>query len=98
MPSRYEPCGLGQLISLKYGTLPLVFKTGGLADTVNEENGFLFARYTRADLVKAIKGAITVFKNKDKWAEMVKKAMLCDFSWETAAKKYLRLYAKAKAV
>lgn len=97
MPSRYEPCGLGQLISFRYGTIPLVFKTGGLADTVNKDNGFIFDKYSSDVLIKAIKQAESAFKGKKKWDALVKKAMKLDFSWEESAKKYLQLYAKAKA-
>ncbi|MFA4989633.1 MAG: glycogen synthase GlgA [Candidatus Omnitrophota bacterium] len=96
MPSRYEPCGLGQLISLRYGTIPLVFKTGGLADTVNSENGFVFARYSARDLVKTVKKALCAFKAKTKWAALVKNALKSNFSWDVSASKYLELYAKAK--
>ncbi len=95
MPSRYEPCGLGQLISFKYGTLPLVFKTGGLADTVSKDNGFIFDDYSEDGLIKIFKKAITVFKNKKKWAALVTEAMGLDFSWEESARKYIELYAKA---
>jgi len=97
MPSKYEPCGLGQLISLKYGSVPLVFKTGGLADTVNKNNGFVFDKYSSKDLVATIKKATAAFKIKSKWNALVKRAMKCDFSWDEQAKEYLRLYAKAKA-
>jgi starch synthase len=97
MPSRYEPCGLGQLISLRYGTIPLVFKTGGLADTVNSENGFIFDNYSKLELVKTVKKAIAAFKKKPSWNKLVAKAIKCNFSWELSAKKYLDLYAKAKA-
>ncbi|MCX5706892.1 MAG: glycogen synthase GlgA [Candidatus Omnitrophica bacterium] len=97
MPSRYEPCGLGQLISLRYGTIPLVFKTGGLADTVNSTNGFIFDLYSKNELIKRIKKAVAVFKSKGKWPVLVAKAMRCNFSWEASANKYLDLYAKAKA-
>ncbi len=95
MPSKYEPCGLGQLISFKYGTLPLVFKTGGLADTVNEANGFVLDGYSENDLIKAFKKAITAFKNEKKWATLITKAMSLDFSWKESARKYIELYAKA---
>ena len=97
MPSNYEPCGLGQLIAFKYGSIPLVFKTGGLADTVNKDNGFIFDIYSKDALLKTIKQAVTLFKDKKAWAERVKNAMCLDFSWEKSAKKYLELYAKAKA-
>ena len=96
MPSNYEPCGLGQLIAFKYGSIPLVFKTGGLADTVNKDNGFIFDIYSKDALLKTIKQAVTLFKDKKAWAERVKNAMCLDFSWEKSAKKYLELYAKAK--
>lgn len=95
MPSRYEPCGLGQLISLSYGTIPLVFKTGGLADTVNKDNGFIFDQYNKDELIKTIKSAVKAFKDKKKWAMLVDKAMKGDFSWTESAKEYLQLYAKA---
>jgi len=96
MPSQYEPCGLGQLISLHYGTIPLVFKTGGLADTINRNNGFVFSRYTKQELLKLINKARLVFKNKKKWASLVSHAMECNFSWKVSADKYVQLYAKAK--
>ncbi|MBU1124740.1 MAG: glycosyltransferase, partial [Candidatus Omnitrophica bacterium] len=96
MPSKYEPCGLGQMISLRYGTIPLVFKTGGLADTVNNENGFVFDTYSAQDLVKTIVKAVASFKDKKDWSALVKRAMQYDFSWEEAAKHYLDLYAKLK--
>jgi starch synthase len=97
MPSKYEPCGLGQLISLKYATIPLVFKTGGLADTVTEDNGFIFDNYKKEDLLKTMDEAIQAFKNKKKWSERMQRAMQCNFSWEESAKKYLELYKKAKS-
>ena len=97
MPSRYEPCGLGQLISFRYGTIPLVFKTGGLADTVNEANGFVFDNYSRAALIETIKKTISTFNSKKKWEALVAKAMKSDFSWEEQSRKYLEMYAKAKS-
>ena len=97
MPSSYEPCGLGQLISLRYGTLPLVFKTGGLADTINKHNGFVFSKYTKIFLLKCIKQALVTFKDKPKWDALIKNAMECNFSWEASAKKYSQLYVKAKS-
>jgi starch synthase len=97
MPSKYEPCGLGQMISFRYGTLPVVFKTGGLADTVHKDNGFVFESYTKEALVKTITKAATVFKDKDKWSLLVNNAMKCNFSWEESAKEYLKLYAEAKS-
>jgi starch synthase len=96
MPSRYEPCGLGQIISLKYGTIPLVFATGGLADTVNKDNGFIFQLYSTKELVKAVRQAVAAFNKKKQWQQLVAQAMQLDFSWDESAKKYLQLYAKAK--
>ena len=96
MPSKYEPCGLGQMISLRYGTLPLVFKTGGLADTVNKENGYVFDKYDSQELIRSVKEAVKDFGNKDKWDDKVKKAMGYNFSWEESAKKYVSLYEQAK--
>jgi starch synthase len=96
MLSKYEPCGLGQLISLRYGTIPLVFKTGGLADTIDKNNGFVFNSHTRDELIKVVKKAALAFKDKKKWALLMSNAMKCNFSWEASAKKYVQLYAQAK--
>ncbi len=95
MPSKYEPCGLGQLISLRYGSVPLVFKTGGLADTVTNKHGFIFEHYKKEDLIKTVRQAIKVFANENRWSQLVINAMKCNFSWEESAKEYLRLYEKA---
>jgi starch synthase len=105
MPSHFEPCGLGQLISFKYGTLPIVYKTGGLADTVidyNEKtqkgNGFVFDEYTPQELVKTVKRALDVYnKNKKDWTKLIERAMSGDFSWNDSAVKYLDLYKKGLA-
>jgi starch synthase len=97
MPSKYEPCGLGQMIAFRYGSIPLVFKTGGLADTVNKDNGFVFEKYSADELLKTVKAALSAFSDKQKWAALAKKAMGLNFSWEASARKYLELYAKAGA-
>jgi len=97
MPSHYEPCGLGQMISLKYATIPLVFKTGGLADTVNKDNGFVFDKYSSAELIKTLEKALAAYKDKFKWAGLMKNAMKSNFSWESSARQYLELYEKAIA-
>ncbi|MFA6357605.1 MAG: glycogen synthase GlgA [Candidatus Omnitrophota bacterium] len=96
MPSSYEPCGLGQLISLRYGTIPLVFKTGGLADTISAKNGFVFSDYSEEELLKTVKKALTAFEQKSKWGNLIANAMKCNFSWKVSADKYIKLYAKAK--
>jgi len=101
MPSRYEPCGLGQMISLRYGTIPVVRRTGGLADTITDfdpktarGNGFVFERYDAWELFDAVKRAIAVYKRKALWAKLVSNAMRCDFSWERSAEKYIEVYRK----
>jgi len=102
MPSRYEPCGLGQLISFKYGVVPIVRKTGGLADTVHDFNlktgagdGFVFEEYSSAALLDSVKRALEAYKNKTAWKKLVKKVMNLDYSWNTSAKEYVNLYEKA---
>jgi starch synthase len=96
MPSKYEPCGLGQLIAFRYGAVPLVFKTGGLADTVNSSNGFVFDVYSKTRLIKTIKKAKDVFSDRKKWDALVLEGMKGNFSWAESAKKYLELYGKAE--
>jgi starch synthase len=91
MPSKYEPCGLGQMISLRYATLPLVFKTGGLADTISAQNGFIFDSYSPQALLKTIKQAKAAYKNKNNWLKLMFKAMQYNFSWKESAKKYVKL-------
>lgn len=93
MPSEYEPCGLGQMISLRYGSLPAVFKTGGLVDTVDERNGFVFDEYTSASFLRALKKAVAVFASPAQWRKLAVTAMKCRFSWEDSCKKYRELYA-----
>jgi len=102
MPSKFEPCGLGQLISLRYGTIPVVRKTGGLADTVidyngnkTSGNGFVFENYDSEHLINAIKRALEVFSNKEDRKKLIHNAMQNDFSWKKSADKYLSLYKKA---
>jgi len=100
MPSRYEPCGLGQLISFRYGTVPLVRKTGGLADTVKnfrngKGNGFVFAEYSSKALMKAFNAALDAYSDKKGWRELVGRVMEEDNSWTRSAKEYVKLYKKA---
>ncbi|MDD4939388.1 MAG: glycogen synthase GlgA [Candidatus Omnitrophica bacterium] len=97
MPSKYEPCGLGQLISMSYGTIPLVFKTGGLADTVTTHDGFVFDKYKSADLIKTLEKAVKAFKDQNEWLKLMRKAMQNNFSWKESAKDYISLYEKAKS-
>jgi starch synthase len=101
MPSRFEPCGLAQLISLKYGTLPIVRRTGGLKDSIipfNQYtltgNGFGFDNYDSNDMSCVIDLAIDVYKDKKTWKTLVKRGMAEDFSWKQSALKYINLYKK----
>lgn len=97
IPSKYEPCGLTQMISMRYGALPIVRNTGGLKDTVKDDkNGFVFNEYNKKDFLEAIKEAFTVYKDKQKYSEMVEQALVEDFSWENSAQMYKNLYLKMK--
>jgi len=93
MPSKFEPCGLGQMIAMRYGTIPIVRKTGGLADTVkHKKNGFVFEKYKSAALLGTIREALKYYQAPKEWNEIVKRAMSEDFSWQKSAKEYLKLY------
>jgi starch synthase len=94
VPSKFEPCGLTQMIAMRYGTLPLVRKTGGLADSVRDsKTGFVFNRYTRQALVRKMQEVIGQYQNdQPQWRRMVVRVMGEDFSWKTQAGKYIRLY------
>jgi len=102
MPSRFEPCGLGQLISLRYGSIPIVRAVGGLVDTVTDfnprtkkGNGFIFQNYSSKALLISITRAVENYQYQEIWQNLVKKSMEKSFSWEIPAKKYLLLYRKA---
>jgi starch synthase len=102
MPSRYEPCGLGQLIAMKYGTIPIARRTGGLADSIQDYNhilskgtGFLFSDYTPSAMQDAVKRALCVFTDNERMKKIIINAMKSDFSWKSSADKYLELYRKA---
>ncbi|MFH0964923.1 MAG: glycogen synthase GlgA [Planctomycetota bacterium] len=104
MPSRYEPCGLTQMHSLLYGTIPLARSTGGLADTVLDAsderlasglgNGFAFQEYSASALLSCVERAAKTFADKRRWNALVRRAMTEDHSWDAAAEEYLKLYAK----
>lgn len=101
MPSRYEPCGLNQLYSLRYGTIPIVRTTGGLADTVvdfttnpDSGTGFMFKEYNSEDMYKTIEKAIQTFADKKKWLRIAGNAMKKNFSWSNSAHEYIKLYTK----
>ena len=101
MPSKSEPCGLSQMIAMRYGTVPIVRETGGLKDTVqpyeawrDAGNGFTFSNYASGDMLYVIREAVYLYKDyPDAFSRLRKRAMACDFSWARSAKEYLRIYA-----
>lgn len=103
MPSRFEPCGLGQIISFRYGTIPIVRSTGGLAETVfdyedepSRGNGFCFRDFSSDAMLKAIERALKLYREKpEEWRGLVLKALKLDFSWKGPAQKYMELYYRA---
>ncbi|MEA3409892.1 MAG: glycosyltransferase, partial [Candidatus Eisenbacteria bacterium] len=105
MPSRYEPCGLNQMYSLRYGTVPIVRATGGLADTVLDFDpstgtgtGFVFDDYEAAAMLEAIERAVAVYGDGEAWKGLVSRGMALDYSWGASAGKYVELYGQARAV
>lgn len=99
MPSLFEPCGLSQLIALRYGSIPIVRQIGGLKDTVipynkytGEGNGFCFLNYNAHELLFTIKDSLSCYQNNEIWHHLVKNAMSADHSWKTSSKKYLEIY------
>lgn len=101
MPSKFEPCGLGQMIAMRYGTIPVVRATGGLKDTVldynpvtNDGDGFIFNDFNSSELLKAIKNALTLYQDQKKWYKVMARIMQKDFSWKNSANKYITLYKK----
>jgi starch synthase len=102
MPSRYEPCGLNQMYSLRYGTPPIVRATGGLADTVKDAaepggNGFTFHELSSAELVSAVRRALELFRNRSEWRKIQQNGMKLDFSWDASAREYVKVYEGAAA-
>ncbi len=102
MPSRFEPCGLGQLIALRYGTIPVVRSTGGLADTIVDykegdpkSNGFVFSQYTPEALLKTVARSVEAFGSKPVWTKLVQTALSSDFSWNASAGHYIDFYTEA---
>ncbi len=102
MPSYYEPCGLGQMISLRYGTIPIVRETGGLADTIvdfdpatGKGNGFSFRDYSSVALMGTVARAMLTMQDRAAWARVVQNAFECNFSWERSAREYVDLYQRA---
>ncbi|MCX7773536.1 MAG: glycogen synthase GlgA, partial [Clostridia bacterium] len=101
MPSLYEPCGLSQIFSMRYGTVPIVRETGGLKDTVipynvytKEGTGFSFANYNAHEMKDAVARAVDVYRNEEEWESLVKHCMNQDFSWQSSAKEYMNLYTE----
>jgi starch synthase len=101
MPSRYEPCGLNQLYSLRYGTVPIVRATGGLADTITDVgrsgeggNGFSFQDYTGPALAATVARAVALYGDKRRWKKLLTSGMAQDWSWARAAKEYEALYQR----
>lgn len=104
MPSRFEPCGLTQLYALKYGTIPVVHRIGGLADTIHpfdsatgRGNGFVFDKPDTRSLLTTLKRALKMYRNEKAWQKIMKNAMRQDFSWAVSARKYVKLYQKCVA-
>jgi starch synthase len=101
MPSRFEPCGLGQLIAMRYGAVPVVRHTGGLADTVKDVaegngNGFVFEDYTASEMLEAIRRAEQSFYHRGEWTDLMKRNMKLDLSWKASARKYEEIYLRAR--
>jgi starch synthase len=93
MPSRYEPCGLSQMIAMRYGCIPVATAVGGLRDTiVDSETGFLFSKPTAAQLAAAIRRALAIFPDRTRWESLQKAGMSQNFSWAVSAGHYFDLY------
>jgi len=105
MPSRFEPCGLNQMYSLRYGTVPIVRAVGGLVDTVRpynpkngQGNGFLFSDYEPGALLRTLETALAAFANKKVWTRLQKNGMRADFSWDRSAAEYVKIYTRLRPV
>jgi starch synthase len=94
MPSRYEPCGLNQIYSLRYGTVPVVRATGGLDDTIDESTGFKFAGYDGGALSGALGAALDAYRSRERWTGIMKNGMRRDHSWSRSADQYVQLYQR----
>ncbi|MBN1560745.1 glycogen synthase GlgA [candidate division KSB1 bacterium] len=104
MPSRFEPCGLNQMYSLRYGTVPIVRKTGGLADTITDfvqepdkGNGFVFEEYNSSSMLTAIHHAVTAYQDQKNWSKIQRRGMKIDFSWTQSAENYVKVYQKLES-
>ncbi|HYP12376.1 MAG TPA: glycosyltransferase, partial [Bryobacteraceae bacterium] len=94
MPSHYEPCGLNQIYSLRYGTVPVVRATGGLDDTIDEDTGFKFREYTPEALLRTIRAALSAYRERERWTTMMMAGMSKDYSWGASAGEYISLYRR----
>ncbi len=97
MPSKSEPCGLAQMVALRYGTIPIVRKTGGLNDTISDcgdkkGNGFTFSTYNAHDMLDAVWRSLSLYSNRSAWDTLILRAMSCDNSWKRSAEEYLKIY------
>ena len=98
MPSKIEPCGLQQMVALRYGTIPIVRATGGFLDTITDfsegenGNGYLFKTYNASDMVSAVARAVADYQDEDEWNNKIESCMKCDFSWKNSAKLYHEMY------
>jgi len=97
MPSRYEPCGLNQIYSLKYGTVPVVRATGGLDDTIDDGTGFKFRDYSGDALVASVRQALKAYQDPFQWLRKMRRGMEKDFSWGASAGEYVELYRRLRA-
>jgi starch synthase len=105
MPSAIEPCGLGQMIAMRYGCVPIVRATGGLADTVSNYTtrnrkglGFTFSKYSPKMCIRTLKRALKTYQNKKAWHKLQQRGMEADFSWSSSAQDYIELYQKATQI
>ena len=105
MPSKYEPAGLNQLYSLKYGTVPIVRATGGLDDTVEQWDpetrkgtGFKFKEYNGEALLETVQLALAAFRDQNAWRVLMRNGMAQDYSWDASAKEYVKVYERARQV
>ncbi len=99
MPSKSEPCGLSQMVALRYGTVPIIRETGGLRDSITDSgdgqgNGFTFKSYNAHDMLDAINRAVGAYYNREYWPTLVQRALECDFSWGKSANEYIKMYNK----
>ena len=97
MPSKSEPCGLSEMVALRYGTVPIVRETGGLRDSIKdsgdgEGNGFTFANYNAHEMLYTIRRALEGYANKEGWQMLVQRALESDYSWGRSANEYIRMY------